>query len=182
MAGQHGYPRRQRVRETAAARYAPAPSPSGLTGILLDSDVIIEAPRGRRDIGDAIWATERGGVPTYCCAVSFAEIWAGLRPGEEAVTEAFFHARGDVALDAVVGRRAGGYLSRYARSHGLEMADAPGASPQLTVAADAKTARKSSPKTAKRGPTRKGIRQRLSAKQETEPPATTVAKADVSPR
>jgi predicted nucleic acid-binding protein len=56
--------------------------------------------------------------------VSFAEIWAGLRPGEEAVTEAFFHARGDVVLDAVVGRRAGAYLSRYARSHALEIADA----------------------------------------------------------
>lgn len=83
-----------------------------------------EALRGRREIGDAIRAIERGGVPTYCCAVSFAEIWAGLRPGEEAVTEAFFHARGDVVLDAAVGRRAGAYLSRYWRSQGLEIADA----------------------------------------------------------
>jgi len=31
---------------------------------------------------------ERRGVPTYCCAVSFAEIWAGVRPGEEAVVGA----------------------------------------------------------------------------------------------
>jgi len=56
--------------------------------------------------------------------VSFAEIWAGARPGEEAVTEAFFHARGEVVLDAVVGRRAGAYLSRYSRSHGVRIADA----------------------------------------------------------
>ena len=63
-------------------------------------------------------------MPTYACAVAFAEIWAGLRPGEEAVTEAFFHARGDVVLDAAVGRRAGAYLSKYSRSHGLELADA----------------------------------------------------------
>ena len=63
-------------------------------------------------------------MPTYCCAVSFAEIWAGVRPGEEAVTEAFFHTRGEVVLDAVVGRRAGAYLSRYSRSHGVPIADA----------------------------------------------------------
>lgn len=121
MAGPHRPRRHSRVRETAAARYAPTPA---LTGILLDSDVIIEALRGRREIGDAIRAIERGGVPTYCCAISLAEIWAGLRPGEEPLAEAFFHARGDVALDAAVGRRAGGYLSRYSRSHGVEIADA----------------------------------------------------------
>jgi predicted nucleic acid-binding protein len=85
---------------------------------------MIEALRGRHEIVDAIRAVERAGVPTYSCAISLAEIWAGLRPGEEAVTEAFFHARGEVVLDAAVGRRAGAYLSRYARSHGLEIADA----------------------------------------------------------
>lgn len=63
-------------------------------------------------------------MPTYCCAVAFAEIWAGVRPGEEVVTEAFFHARGEVVLDAAVGRRTGVYLSRYSRSHGLQIADA----------------------------------------------------------
>lgn len=116
--------RHQRVRETAAARYTAAPSSEGLSGILLDSDVIIEALRGRREITGALRAVERSGVPTYCCSVSLAEIWAGLRAGEEPATEAFFQARGDVVLDAMVGRRAGAYLARYARSHGLELADA----------------------------------------------------------
>src|SRR5439155_1362043 len=124
MARPHGYRRHQRVREAAAPRYAPAPPPSGVAGILLDSDVVIEALRGRREISDRIRAIERRGVPTYCCAVSFAEIWAGVRPGEEAVTEAFFHARGEVVLDGVVGRRAGAYLSRDSRSHGVQIADA----------------------------------------------------------
>ena len=124
MAGSQGHRRYRRVRETAAAGYSPAPPSAGVAGILLDSDVVIEVLRGRREISDGIRALERQGVPTYCCAVTFAEIWAGLRGGEEAVTEAFFHARGEVALDAAVGRRAGAYLSRYSRSHGLEIADA----------------------------------------------------------
>ena len=67
---------------------------------------------------------ERDGVTTYTCAVSWAEIFSGIRPGEEEITEEFFHARGEVVLDAVAGRRAGAYLARYARSHGLEIADA----------------------------------------------------------
>jgi predicted nucleic acid-binding protein len=51
-------------------------------------------------------------------------VGAGVRPGEDTATEEFFQARGEVVLDAAVGRRAGAYLSRYARSHGVEIADA----------------------------------------------------------
>lgn len=69
-------------------------------------------------------ALEAAGVSTYCCAVSWAEVFAGLRAGEEPATEAFFEARGDVALTAHVGRRAGMYLARYAKSHGVDVPDA----------------------------------------------------------
>jgi len=69
-------------------------------------------------------ALERQGIPTYCSAVSWAEVFAGVRPGEEAATEAFFLARGEAVLDTVTGRRAGVYLARWARSHGVGIADA----------------------------------------------------------
>jgi predicted nucleic acid-binding protein len=72
----------------------------------------------------AATALEKTTVPTYCTAVSWAEVYAGMRPGEEAATQAFFDARGEVVLDGRVGRRAGGYLARYGRSHGVEIADA----------------------------------------------------------
>ena len=64
------------------------------------------------------------GVPTYCTPITWAEVFAGVRPSEEAVTEAFFEARGEVALDRAAGRRGGTYLARYARSHGVTLADA----------------------------------------------------------
>ncbi len=67
---------------------------------------------------------ETTGVPTYCTPVANAEIYAGIRPGEEPITQAFFEARGEIVLDGDVGRRAGAYLARYARSHGVELADA----------------------------------------------------------
>ena len=92
--------------------------------VLLDSDIVIEILRGRASIADGLAAAEIQGIPTYCCAITWAEIGAGLRPGEEAATEDFFQARGEVVIDAATGRRAGAYLSRYSRSHEVEMADA----------------------------------------------------------
>jgi len=71
-----------------------------------------------------IEAVARAGIPTCCCAVSWAEIFAGMRRGEEASTEAFFAGRTEVVIDATIGRRAGMYLARYGRSHGLGIADA----------------------------------------------------------
>jgi predicted nucleic acid-binding protein len=63
-------------------------------------------------------------VPTYYTPVSVAEIYTGIRAGEEPTVQDFFEARGEVAIDAAIGRRAGAYLARYARSHGVELGDA----------------------------------------------------------
>ncbi len=49
-------------------------------------------------------------MPTYCTPISVAEVYAGIRPGEEQFTRAFFEARGEVVLDADTGRRAGAYF------------------------------------------------------------------------
>lgn len=95
-----------------------------MTGVLLDSDVVIEVLRGRQEVVGAILALESSGAATYCSPIAWAEIYAGVRPGEETLTRAFFEARGEVILDAPAGRRAGEYLARYARSHGVEIADA----------------------------------------------------------
>ena len=86
--------------------------------------MVIEVLRGRKPIVAALAALEAHGVPTFTCGVVIAEILAGLRAGEDAPTESFFHARGDIVIDGTTGRRAGSYLARYARSHGVEIADA----------------------------------------------------------
>jgi hypothetical protein len=80
--------------------------------------------RGRSGIGERLAALEARGVRTYTCAIAWAEIHAGVRPGEEALTERFLVERGEVLLDAVAGRRAGQYLARYSRTHGVRIADA----------------------------------------------------------
>lgn len=117
-------PRRNRLVREAAPEGYQAESQEGLSGVLYDSDVIIEILRGRSRIVEAATTLEGGGVPTYITPVSVAEVHAGLRAGEEPLTEAFFGARGLVVINAGVGRRAGAYLARYAKSHGVELADA----------------------------------------------------------
>ncbi|MGH7667992.1 MAG: PIN domain-containing protein [Gemmatimonadaceae bacterium] len=123
MAKPEGPRRHRRVRETAAPRYA-ADAHESVAGVLYDSDVIIELLRGQRSVVEAAHRLESSGAPTYCSAASLAEIYAGIRPGEEAPTQAFFDARGEIILDSQIGRVAGSYLARYARSHSLELADA----------------------------------------------------------
>jgi len=80
--------------------------------------------RGRRAVPESLAALESAGVRTYTCAVSWAEVYAGIRPGEEVLTEAFLGRRAEVVIDATAGRRAGQYLARYSRTHGVEIADA----------------------------------------------------------
>lgn len=67
---------------------------------------------------------DESGIQTLCTPVSYAEVFAGVRAGEEPVTQAFFEARGEIPLDGPIGRLAGSYLARYARSHGLELGNA----------------------------------------------------------
>ncbi|MGH7730035.1 MAG: PIN domain-containing protein [Candidatus Eiseniibacteriota bacterium] len=124
MAGSKGHRKHARVREARPPRYAPTPDPGVLNGVLLDTDVVVQCLRGDPGIKGLAADLEASGTPTFCTAVTWAEIFSGLRPGEEAITEAFLEARGEVILDAEAGRQAGRYLSRYARSHGLEVPDA----------------------------------------------------------
>jgi hypothetical protein len=124
MARTQRHGRHPRVRERATQEHTYGKTPQALTGILLDSDVVIEILRGNQDVLERALELERDGVPTYCTAISWAEIYAGLRRGEEPLTEEFFQARGEVVLDARAGRQAGAYLARFRRSHGVEIADA----------------------------------------------------------
>ena len=68
MARSERYRRHQRVRETTSPRYTPSTASPAVTGVLLDSDIVIETLRGRRQVSDGLRAIEQRGLPTYCCA------------------------------------------------------------------------------------------------------------------
>ena len=56
--------------------------------------------------------------------VSIAEIFAGVRAGEEDQVHNLFLVLDTSILSAEIGRKAGNYLRIYSRSHSVEIADA----------------------------------------------------------
>jgi predicted nucleic acid-binding protein len=93
--------------------------------ILIDSDILIEVARGRDAEILARWAelAESGHV-LLCSPVSVAELWHGARPREHDALTNLFHVLTCVPADAQTGLRAGEYLRRYRKSHGVELGDA----------------------------------------------------------
>lgn len=92
--------------------------------ILLDSDVIIAWLRGSERFVEAIARLLEAGDTLAWTPVSVAEIFAGVRRGEEQAIENLFLVLEATPLSMEIGRKAGGYLHAFARSHGVRLADA----------------------------------------------------------
>jgi hypothetical protein len=93
--------------------------------VLVDSDILIEVSRARDTTILAKWMelSESESLILFS-PVTAAELWAGAGPAEYSGLEALFDALVCVPTDALVGRRAGEYLSRYGKSHAVELGDA----------------------------------------------------------
>jgi predicted nucleic acid-binding protein len=93
--------------------------------VLVDSDILIEVSRSRDETVLSRWRklSEPGASVLYS-PVSAAELWAGARPAEREPLERLFDALTCADIDAETGRLAGDYLSRFRKSHGVELGDA----------------------------------------------------------
>ena len=92
--------------------------------VLLDSDIIIEWLRGHEPFVSQISDMLASHSELYWTPVSVAEIYAGVRKNEEAVTANLFVLLEPVEISVQTGRKAGLYLKAYAKSHGVELGDA----------------------------------------------------------
>src|SRR3989338_8363434 len=92
--------------------------------LLLDSDVIIEALRGNAVILKELSEVRHAGWVMSYTPIAKAEIYHGLRRGEEKLTEGFFTVCRSIVITDDVGEQAGRYLAAYHCSHGIEIADA----------------------------------------------------------
>lgn len=96
-----------------------------MTAVLIDSDILIEVSRARDKAILERWnELSVSDAVLLCSPVTVAEIWHGVRPGEQAILDALFGCLLCVPIDLEVGRRAGDYLRRHARSHKVELGDA----------------------------------------------------------
>ncbi len=93
--------------------------------VLIDSDILIEVTRGRDKDVLARWVdlSESDAEIAYS-PVSVAELWAGALAHEHTALTSLFLALTCVPIDQEIGRRAGDYLRRYEKSHGVDLGDA----------------------------------------------------------
>lgn len=91
---------------------------------LLDTDVIIQWLRGVQGIKDKVERFIRNGVTLIWTPIQIAEIFAGMRKGEEEIISNLFLVFDSFFLNEDIGKKAGEYLRKYSKSHTLEIADA----------------------------------------------------------
>ena len=93
--------------------------------VVVDSDILIWVLRGNRQITEKFNKTvieTEGNI--FITPVQIAEIYAGVRPKEEAMVESFISSLGVIAIDEKIGRQAGDFINIYGKSHSVTLADA----------------------------------------------------------
>jgi predicted nucleic acid-binding protein len=83
--------------------------------LLLDTSVLIDVLRFRHGRRELLAELARGANTLTTTAFNVAEVYAGMRPGEEARTEDFLEALECYELTAAAGRLAGSLKNKYAR-------------------------------------------------------------------
>ncbi|MBI2982557.1 MAG: PIN domain-containing protein [Deltaproteobacteria bacterium] len=92
--------------------------------ILFDSDVIIEYLRKNFGVVQEIDLLAASEAVLAITPVTEAEIIKGMRSNERERTERALTSLESLDLNRSVGRRAGEYLRKFGKSHGVELADA----------------------------------------------------------
>jgi predicted nucleic acid-binding protein len=93
--------------------------------VLLDTDIAIEVLRARNQGLLSRWSeVVASGAAVLYSPITAAEVWAGAFPRESQLISVFFRPLICVATDYETGHLAGEFLHKFARSHGLEIADA----------------------------------------------------------
>lgn len=90
--------------------------------LLIDTDVLIDY---LRDYADAVAYLESITEPVFISAITVAELYAGVREGEERTAlDSFIKAFEIVLIDEAIAIQGGLYRRDYRKSHNVGLADA----------------------------------------------------------
>ncbi len=92
--------------------------------MIIDSDIIIEVLRGNTKTTAWLRKVRDSGSAIRYSPVTRAEIRAGARVRERAAISALFESLAVLSIEASTGDLAGDQLSRFARSHSVQLGDA----------------------------------------------------------
>jgi predicted nucleic acid-binding protein len=88
--------------------------------VLLDTSVILDHLNGRKGRAQFLDGLIQQGHLLACCPVNMTEVYAGLRPGEEAQTAALMDSLAYLPVTLAIARQAG-LLRRDGRAKGITL-------------------------------------------------------------
>lgn len=92
--------------------------------LLIDSDILIDHLRKEKKALDFLDTEIEKGSLLFLSVISRAEIYAGIRKGEEEIVSSLFEIITPVNVDAAIADTAGEYLRKFSKSHALNIGDA----------------------------------------------------------
>jgi len=85
-----------------------------MANYLLDSVIIIDCLRGRKEAVDFLTKIASDGSTVGCCAINIAEVYAGMRENEREVTKRFLDSLEYYEATRNIAEQAGEYKRQYA--------------------------------------------------------------------
>lgn len=91
---------------------------------LIDTDVFVEMFSANMLVHEQISQLRRDGHVLLYSPVTRAEIYSGLRAGEEMATAQILSRMTCLDIDERIGEKAGRYMQTFRSSHGIQLGDA----------------------------------------------------------
>lgn len=91
---------------------------------LIDSDILIDHLRKEKKALDFLDSEIGNGSILFLSVISRAEIYAGLRKGEEEIISSLFEIITPVNVDTAIADKTGEYLRKFGKTHALNIGDA----------------------------------------------------------
>lgn len=91
---------------------------------VIDTDILIDHFHGNRNATSLVRDWLLAGETLVISVITVTEILAGMRPGEEADTQALFSLFQTRSLDDPQARVAGNYLNQFGKTHRMDLGDA----------------------------------------------------------
>ena len=92
--------------------------------LLIDSDILIDHLRKKGIALDFLTAEVESETLLFVSVISRVEIFAGMKKGEEETVHGLFSILTPLDIDVSIADKAGEYLSKYSKSHALNIGDA----------------------------------------------------------
>lgn len=92
--------------------------------LLIDSDILIDHLRKEKKGLDFLDSEIENGSILFLSVISRAEIYAGLRKGEEEIISSLFEIITPVNVDTAIADKTGEYLRKFGKTHALNIGDA----------------------------------------------------------